>query len=42
MSDLFKEFEHFLKLAKPLSEESDRGQIKAEIQVNAGFLSNIC
>ncbi len=41
MSDMFKGFEQLLELAKLLEEKAEKGELKAEIQVNRRPLSSI-
>ncbi len=41
MSDLFKGFEQLLELAKALEEKAEKGELKADIQVNSRPLSSI-
>jgi transitional endoplasmic reticulum ATPase len=41
MSDLFKGFEQLLELAKALEEKAEKGELKADIQINSRHLSNI-
>ncbi|MBD2460077.1 AAA family ATPase [Oscillatoria sp. FACHB-1407] len=41
MSDLFKGFEQLLELAKTLEEKAEKGELKADIQINSRPLSSI-
>lgn len=41
MSDLFKGFEQLLELAKALEEKAEKGELKADVQINARSMSNI-
>ncbi|MDX2214489.1 MAG: AAA family ATPase [Oculatellaceae cyanobacterium bins.114] len=41
MSDLFKGFEQLLELAKALEEKAEKGELKADIQINSRPLSSI-
>ncbi|MFB2892408.1 hypothetical protein ACE1CI_05620 [Aerosakkonemataceae cyanobacterium BLCC-F50] len=41
MSDLFKGFQDLLELAKTLEEKLEKGELKADVQINARSLSNI-
>lgn len=41
MSDLFKGFEQLLEIAKALEEKAEKGELKANVQINARPLSNI-
>lgn len=41
MSDLFKGFEQLLELAKILEEKAEKGELKADIQINSRNLSSI-
>jgi transitional endoplasmic reticulum ATPase len=41
MSDLFKGFEQLFELAKALEEKAERGELKADVQINSRPLSSI-
>jgi transitional endoplasmic reticulum ATPase len=41
MSDFFKGFEQLLELAKALEEKMDKGELKADVQINSRTLSSI-
>ncbi|MCU0570627.1 MAG: AAA family ATPase [Oculatellaceae cyanobacterium Prado106] len=41
MSDLFKGFEQLLEIAKVLEEKMEKGELKADVQINSRPLSNI-
>jgi len=41
MNDLFKGFEQLLELAKALEEKAEKGELKADIQINSRPLSSI-
>jgi transitional endoplasmic reticulum ATPase len=41
MSDFFKGFEQLLELAKALEEKMDKGELKADVQINSRSLSSI-
>ncbi len=41
MSDIFKGFEQLLELAKALEEKAEKGELKADIQINSRNLSSI-
>ncbi|MGJ3244553.1 MAG: AAA family ATPase [Elainellaceae cyanobacterium] len=41
MSDLFKGFEQLLELAKALEEKAEKGELKADVQINSRNLSSI-
>jgi transitional endoplasmic reticulum ATPase len=41
MSDLFKGFEQLLELARVLEEKAEKGELKADIQINSRSLSSI-
>lgn len=41
MSDIFKGFEQLLELAKALEEKAEKGELKADIQINSRPLSGI-
>lgn len=41
MSDMFKGFEQLLEIAKALEEKMEKGELKADVQINSRRLSNI-